>query len=312
MGRASGDTAHVTTRAQTKTTPVRKPRLPARDAANGFDALQPQDITLGLMGEYVEPRKDEVWSGGLVQLLEDLGFSTAASRIALGRLVRRELLQRTKKGRLVYYTISPRLDALLEEGHRRIYSFQSEEEWDGIWTLVWYSIPDERRLERRRLSRRLRFLGFGAIQDGTWIAPRNREQEITPILKDLRLDGHTVMFVGHPAQSLDDRALVERAWDLADLGDRYASFAAEFGRYRKPAVLGRLSDGEAFVLRTHALDAFRRFASLDPKLPDHLLGRRWRRREAVEIFRDVEEALREPATRHFDAVATPPPPKQRK
>ncbi len=31
-------------------------------------------------------------------------------------------------------------------------------------------------LERQRLALRLRFLGFGSLQDGVWISPRDRRR----------------------------------------------------------------------------------------------------------------------------------------
>ena len=62
-----------------------------RNALKKLRVLQPQEVILGLFGEYVKPG-EKVWSGGLVRLLEDLNFSPAASRIALSRVVARRLL----------------------------------------------------------------------------------------------------------------------------------------------------------------------------------------------------------------------------
>ena len=41
------------------------------------EPLQPQDLVITLLGTYVRPFGDAVWSGGLVALLEELGFSRA-------------------------------------------------------------------------------------------------------------------------------------------------------------------------------------------------------------------------------------------
>ena len=51
--------------------------------ANGFEA-QPQDLVMTFLGAYVVPHDRLVWSGGLVTLLGDFGFSTGASRVASG------------------------------------------------------------------------------------------------------------------------------------------------------------------------------------------------------------------------------------
>lgn len=96
------------------------------------EALQPQELVLDLLGWYVRPAGAHVWSGGLVHLLGELGFSTPAARIALGRLVRRGLLAPVKEGRLVHYDFTPRLETLLAEGTGRIESFALDEPWDGL------------------------------------------------------------------------------------------------------------------------------------------------------------------------------------
>lgn len=118
----------------------------------------------------------------MVELLQGFGFSTGAGRVAMLRLVRRGLLDRVREGRIVYYALTPRGDYLLAEGDRRIFSLGLEIDWDATWTVPWHSIPEERRVDRSRLGRRLRFLGFGSVQDGTWISPHNREQEVLELV----------------------------------------------------------------------------------------------------------------------------------
>src|SRR5581483_10747891 len=70
------------------------------------DDVQPQDLVITLLGAYVHPREATVWSGGLVQLLGEFGFSTGAARVALARLVRRDLLEPRRDGRLVHYALT--------------------------------------------------------------------------------------------------------------------------------------------------------------------------------------------------------------
>ena len=75
--------------------------------ANGFEA-QPQDLVMTFLGAYATPRERPIWSGGLVTLLGDFGFSTGASRVALSRMVTRGGLERVRNGRLVSYRPTPR------------------------------------------------------------------------------------------------------------------------------------------------------------------------------------------------------------
>ena len=172
--------------------------------ANGFEA-QPQDLVMTFLGAYLVPHDRLVWSGGLVTLLGDFGFSTGASRVALARMVRRGGLERLRSGRLVSYRPTPRTVALLEEGDRRIFSLGREPHRAELWTALWHAIPEERRLERARLARRLRFLGFGSVQDAMWISPHDREREVVAVIDSLGVGGYAGVMVGRPAAALDFR-----------------------------------------------------------------------------------------------------------
>ena len=147
-----------------------------------------------LLGLYVRPFGERVWSGGLVSLLGELGFSTGAARVALTRLVRRGLIERILEGRLVHYRITPRADRLLSEGHGRIFSLGDPHDDGGTWTVLWHQIPEDRRLERNRLARRLRFLGFGSVQDSVWVSPHDQAVEVARLIEELDVSDCTTVF----------------------------------------------------------------------------------------------------------------------
>ena len=267
-------------------------------AENAFE-LQPQNLVITLLGSYVHPHDRTVWSGGLVDLLAEFGFSTGAARVALARLVRRDLLARERAGRHVHYALTERSAKLLEEGDRRIFSLGREPHRAELWTVLWHAIPEERRLERARLARRLRFLGFGSAQDGTWISPHDREREVVALIGELGVAEHAGLLLGNPAASLDFRPFVARAWDLDELSRRYRAFLSEFGRFtsRRPP-----DDRHAFVVRTRLVHVFRHFPFLDPELPDELMPAPEYRAQAVALFHELYASLAEPAQRYFDAV----------
>jgi phenylacetic acid degradation operon negative regulatory protein len=281
-----------------------QPRTQAKTRSLGGadtgNAIQPQDLAVTLLGAYVRPHPRPVWSGGMVHLLGEFGFSTGAARVALARLVRRGLLARIKEGRLVYYTLTERSEHLLAEGDRRIFSLGIDVQWDGTWTILWHSIPEERRVERSRLGRRLRFLGFGSVQDGTWISPHDRGQEILELVEELRVEERVGAVLGRPARSLQINELINRAWDLGELTRRYEEFVAAFAPYRGKRLMSQLDDREAFLVRTRLVHAFRQFPFLDPDLPDELMPRHRVRREAAETFHEVYDDLADPAQQHFD------------
>ena len=266
------------------------------------DALQPQDLVVTLLGTYVRPHGDVVWSGGLVALLGELGFSQGAARVALTRLVRRGLIARERSGRLVHYRVTPRCDRLLAEGDGRIFSLGSVRAAGDGWTLVWHQIPEDRRLERSRLARRLRFLGFGSVQDSVWVSPHDHSSEVSGLIGELGVDAYATVFLATVAADSGMSALVSRAWDLSGLVERYDAFVAAFKPYRSRSAQAALSDRDAFLVRTRVVHMFRGFAFLDPELPDELVPLARSRELAVTLFHRLYDGLAAASQRHFDAV----------
>jgi phenylacetic acid degradation operon negative regulatory protein len=262
------------------------------------DPLQPQDLVVTMLGAYVRPFARTVWSGGLVTLLADFGFSDGAARAALTRLVRRDLIARVRSGRLVHYRLTPRCERLLIEGDGRIFTLGRLPADPGPWTVLWHQIPEDRRLERTRLGRRLRFLGFGSVQDSVWVAPHDHSTEVAELLGELGVGEHATVFVASVREGPGWPALVERAWDLSGLEERYEAFCSEFAQYSDAS----LSDRDAFVIRTRMTHVFRAFAQLDPELPDPLAPLSGPRSRAADIFDTLYESLAPGSQRHFDAI----------
>ena len=251
-----------------------------------------------LLGTYVRPFGGTVWSGGLVLLLGEFRFSDGAARIALNRLVRRGLLARVRSGRLVHYRLTPRCERLLIEGDGRIFSLGRLPGDAGPWTLVWHQIPEHRRLERGRLGRRLRFLGFGSVQDSVWVSPHDNSSEVGRLLDESGVAAYSTVFVASVRAGAGLAALVARAWDLSGLEGRYDAFCAQFEPYRSAS----LGDRDAFLVRTRLMHAFRAFAHLDPELPEELAPLSGARSRAAGIFDALYTELAAGSQRHVDAV----------
>ncbi len=255
-----------------------------------------------LLGTYVRPFGGLVWSGGLVVLLGELGFSEGAARVALTRLVRRGLIERIRDGRLVHYRVTERADRLLAEGDVRIFSLGDPRDDEGTWTVLWHQIPEDRRLELTRLARRLRFLGFGSVQGSVWVSPHDHLAEVARLLAELRVSDYATLFTAHPDAVVGLPAIVSRAWDLSGLVDRYEAFVAEFEPLCARRALASLSDRDAFVVRTRLVHQFRGFPVIDPELPEELAPVRGPRARAAGVFHELYAGLADASQRHFDSV----------
>jgi phenylacetic acid degradation operon negative regulatory protein len=274
----------------------------APGALPASEQLQPQDLVITMLGTYVRPYGDRIWSGGLVVLLGELGFSHGAARVALTRLVRRGLIARMREGRLVHYRVTPRADRLLAEGDGRIFSLGHPRDDGSTWTVLWHQIPEDRRLERSRLARRLRFLGFGSVQDSVWVSPHDHSDEVQELLSELDVAVHATTFLARVGAMAGLSTLVSRAWDLSGLVDRYEAFQADFSPFLAGRIRAGLSDAQAFLVRTRVVHQFRGFPLLDPELPEELAPMSQPRERAVATFHELYEQLAEPSQRHFEAI----------
>ena len=267
--------------------------------------LQPQDLALTILGAYTREAGGVVWSGGMVQLLGEFGFSASAARAALARLAIRDLLARHRSGRVVHYALTPRAEMLLASGDERIFSFGRGEAGGRTWTVLWHGIPADRRVERVRLASQLRFLGFGSVQDATWFAAHSREEDVLDILERLEVRDFTTLMVGRLAPGIDAASLISEAWNLESVEAGYRSFLHDFGPLGEGRRRSKLNAQKAFNVRMRLLHAFRGFPAIDPELPDSMGGLESLRREVVSTFEAVYEGLAEAAAHHFTAVAKP-------
>jgi phenylacetic acid degradation operon negative regulatory protein len=174
-----------------------------------------------------------------------------------------------------------------------------------LWTVLWHAIPEAQRMRRSRFASRLRFLGFGSVQDGTWVAARDREQEVLHLLRQFEIEPYVSVMVGHMSPELPPVALVAEAWKLDDTRERYEAFLSEYGHLDTARARQQLSSAEAFRTRTLLLHRFRAFPSVDPELPAAVDRLRELRGQAVACFEAVYEALEPPATKYFWATVRP-------
>jgi phenylacetic acid degradation operon negative regulatory protein len=247
-------------------------------------AQRPPRLLLTLLGDYWWQRTESLPSAALVALLAEFGVSDSAARAALSRLTRNKLLVTSRSGRRTFVQLSDRAAQILDEGARHIFSFgRISQPWDGTWSLLAFSIPEDNRAVRDALRKQLRWLGFAPLYDGLWLAPRDQVGEVVALLKDLGITTATTFRATAIAGAGPD-GLPQRAWDLDDLRARYEEFIEFAERLHGRAMAGRMSPVEALVARTRLMDEWRAFPALDPDLPAELLPPAWPRAAARDLF----------------------------
>ncbi|MDT7741059.1 MAG: phenylacetic acid degradation operon negative regulatory protein [Actinomycetota bacterium] len=245
-------------------------------------ATSARSLLLTVLGEFVLPTGEPVWTQTLLDALGAVGVEEKSARQALARTAADDVLVSERSGRRVRWSLTASGRRLLSEGADRIYAHGAPRApWDGRWLLLVVSVPEAQRALRHQLRTQLAWAGLGSPAPGVWVCPdAGRLPEAQRALDDVGLDETALVVVGGTHGGLSDAELVAQAWDLRDLEGRYADFVERFaGLEPDPtdptAVLGA---------QVRLVDAWRRFPFLDPQLPAELLPAGWVGTRAAEVF----------------------------
>ncbi|MBX7269294.1 PaaX family transcriptional regulator [Micromonospora sp. Llam7] len=257
--------------------------------------MQARSALFDLYGDHLRPRGGRAPVAALVKLLAPLGIAPPAVRTAVSRMVRQGWLEPIKLTSGPGYSITPKAARRLDEAASRIYR-TGRVTWDGRFDLLVLDAPTARR-DRQRLAANLRYLGYGTMDEQTWVATRPAEDV------DLLLSEAGVHFerfsAAHAAGTPGAMGLVRRAWDLAEIGRAYERFVAE-QRTLLTGVTARSGDEEAYAARFRLVHAWRTFLFRDPQLPPALLPERWPGTAAAGFFDRHAARLRPAADRYVE------------
>jgi phenylacetic acid degradation operon negative regulatory protein len=274
----------------------------ARDRRPGPRATSARSLLLTVLGEFVLPAGEPVWTGTLVAALAGLGTEEKAARQAVARTAAEGYLAAQRDGRRVRWRLTPPGRRLLSEGAARIYTFaEPPPRWDGRWLLVTVTVAASQQHLRHRLRTRMTWAGFGSPAAGLWVSPETgREAEAAQILGELGLDSSALSVTGALGAIGSAHRLVAQAWDLAGVAGRYRAFLDEFGGLApgpgEPAMLAQI----------RLVHEWRRFPFLDPRLPAELLPGDWIGRRAGTLFTDRHRAWQAGARQGWRAIAAGP------
>ena len=271
---------------------------PALSRRRELGATSARSLLLTVLGEFVLPRPEPVWTQTLIDVLAELGVEQKSARQALARTAAEGLLASDRSGRRVRWSLSTSGRKLLIDGAARIYGFGTRTTaWDGRWLVLLVSVPESRRQLRHRLRTRLAWAGLGSPTPGVWVTPDPEKQdEVARVIADLELTAVTSSFVGPFGAIGAERDVVAQAWDLAGIEGAYADFLATFGS-AAPAT-----PSEVMTAQIHLVHAWRRFPFLDPSLPGELLPAGWAGARAAALFGTLHARWDGPAVQHWRAL----------
>jgi len=273
--------------------------VPAVSRRRELGTSSARSLLLTVLGEYVLPGGEPVWTVAVVRALALLGVAEKAARQALARAAAEGWVGSRRHGRLAQWQLTAAGQRLLTDGARRIYAFgQDGQAWDGRWLIVLVNAADLASQTRHRIRTRLSWAGFGALPGGVWVCPDpRREPEASRILDELGLAGAAMSFVASHGGIGAPQDIVARAWDLRAVERGYAEFIGTFTALR-PA-----GDEEVLTAQTLLVHEWRRFPFLDPGLPRDLLPPAWPGADAAALFRSRHAMWQAGAARCWTRLA---------
>lgn len=251
---------------------------------------------MSFFGIHVLGRGGALSSACVIDAFARVGVGEDAVRSTLTRMVGRGLLERHRRGRRMYFSLTARASAVLADGQERIWRTGAvNREWDGTWTLVGFSLPESWRRERHDLRSRLVWAGFGPVQSGLWVAPRR--VDVTELAEELGLADRIRAFHGQAAPPTEAGPLLHAAFDIDAIAGGYRSFLDRWGG---PVPPGDAADDMArqLLLHTDWLELVRD----DPHLPAEHLPEDWPAERAEELFRTLSGRYEPGALRIADEM----------
>jgi len=259
-------------------------------------------IIFSLYGSHVLPRGGEIWIGSLIRAMAALDFSPGAVRALVSRMQRKGFLQSRRLGRRSFYELTDWGLKNVRWGSERAF-ISPDDEWDGRWTVVTYSIPERHRKRRDALRAALNSWGFGALVPGIWISPHQFTPRVEKKWRELGVWQYLEIFRAEHLGPSDPSNLVAQVWpQLSEIRDRYSAYIAQYEPILRRFEAGAICDEECFAARLQCLFEFVAITLKDPALPPSLLPQAWPRSSAQRLFQTLLKALAKPANRFFDTI----------
>lgn len=142
-----------------------------------------------------------------------------AGRRARAYLYRKDLLKSVDKD-------GNRSLVLTTRAHKIFYleyplSKLRSEKWDGYWTVVMYDFPENKKTIRDYFRRKIKHLGFGAVQESVFVSPLNLIEAIQSLIEGEEIESQVWVLRSKRVFGLTNREVASVAWNLKEPNHLY-------------------------------------------------------------------------------------------
>lgn len=157
------------------------------------------------------------------------------------------------------------------------------EEWDGVWRIISYEIPERKREIRDRLRREMRGWGLGPWHRSFWLTPHPVIENLRELILGREEEKYIQAFESTHVFG-DLQLLVEKVWNKLRLTAQYREL---FKKWHAIISFDKSNQQKMKELISLYVDVLR----IDPGLPNSLIGQNWLGFSAFSMFKRIKTAL---------------------
>lgn len=236
-------------------------------------------------------KKGWMSTGAIVDLLRMVNKSESAVRATLFRLRKKDIIKSIEKGRQTQFTLG-KAGVEIVSGYMNRLEL-TEKKWNGKWLLFSFNVPERKRHLRNILRQELMFLGFGRLHTNLWVSPYDLRLECARIIRRLRLQECTVMFMSDYIGQ-DARKFANRIWHLEKFTRTWDEFKnkwqKECRRFRRTRFTDSYQEAvEALIRLIKMKEYLVSWADKGPSLPYDLMP--YERRYHINLEKAIFDSV---------------------
>ncbi len=165
--------------------------------------------------------------------------------------------------------------------------------WSGIWSLLVYDIPEVDRSYRNVLRQFLKRQRMGCFQKSVWITPRDIRPQYADLNEAAALGAFACLFEARTVLGMSAERVVWESWDFDRLYEIQKRFCEVYGENMEILQGSTTPDLNVLMqLAAEEIDAYRSAFVLDPLLPNELLPRDYKGKEAFKLHQAITKQIR--------------------
>lgn len=157
-------------------------------------------------------------------------------------------------------------------------------DWDGLYRIITYEIPEKKRKLRDSLRREISGWGLGPWHRSFWLTPHPIISVLQKLVKNTDYQDFVQAFEGKPVVG-DLKILIEKVWNISNIEKEYRQTFKQWHEFLSDPALSKEQKMKKIV------NQYINILKIDPGLPKELVGPNWIGNEAWDIFQEMRKIL---------------------